>query len=145
MYTNVTMFTNFFSQTGGICLLISTWSRKVYTLYTTYFMYRIVFSLLLFLMYILLYRILGWTDFYQRRWTIIAWRNLIFYFWSNIELTLYGCSFTSEIANYKEKIKKQNFFDLIQDCPKLGKFWQFCYTLNSKSFCTKIYLKNIFK
>ena len=41
---------------------------------------------------------------YQRRWTIIALRNLIFYFWSNIELTWHECSFMSQITNYKEKM-----------------------------------------
>ncbi len=40
----------------------------------------------------------------ERRWTIIALRNLIFYFWSNIELTLHECSFMSQITNYKEKM-----------------------------------------
>ena len=40
----------------------------------------------------------------QRRWTIIALRNLIFYFWSNIELTWHECSFMSQITNYKEKM-----------------------------------------
>ena len=49
----------------------------------------------------------------QRRWTIIALRNLIFYFWSNIELTWHECSFMSQITNYKEKMLKQNFGDLI--------------------------------
>ena len=49
----------------------------------------------------------------QRRWTIIALRNLIFYFWSNIELTWHECSFMSQITNYKEKMLKKNFWDLI--------------------------------
>ena len=40
----------------------------------------------------------------ERRWTIIALRNLIFYFWSNIELTWHECSFMSQITNYKEKM-----------------------------------------
>ena len=40
----------------------------------------------------------------QRRWTIIALRNLIFYFWSNIELTWHECSFMSQITNHKEKM-----------------------------------------
>ena len=39
----------------------------------------------------------------------IALRNLIFYFWSNIELTGYECSFMSQII---EKIKKKNLLDL---------------------------------
>ena len=56
-------------------------------------------------------------QFYQsaveRRWTIIALRNLIFYFWSNIELTWHECSFMSQITNYKEKMLKKNFWDLI--------------------------------
>ena len=41
---------------------------------------------------------------FQRRWTIIALRNLIFYIWSNIELTCHECSFMSQITNYKEKM-----------------------------------------
>ena len=36
----------------------------------------------------------------QRRWTIIALRNLIFYFWSNIELTWHECSFMSQIQGW---------------------------------------------
>ena len=47
------------------------------------------------------------------RWTIIALRNLIFYFWSNIELTWHECSFMSQITNYKEKMLKKIFWDLI--------------------------------
>ena len=47
-------------------------------------------------------------DKFERRWTIIALRSLIFYFWSNIELTWHECSFMSQITNYKEKIKKKN-------------------------------------
>ena len=43
------------------------------------------------------------SNFLERRWTIIALRNLIFYFWSNIELTWHECSFMSQITNYKEK------------------------------------------
>ena len=50
---------------------------------------------------------------FERSWTIIALRNLIFYFWSNIELTWHECSFMSQITNYKEKIKKKKFWDLI--------------------------------
>ena len=45
---------------------------------------------------------------FERRWTIIALRNLIFYFWSNIELTWHECSFMPQMTNYKEKI--MNFF-----------------------------------
>ena len=41
---------------------------------------------------------------FERRWTIIALRNLIFYFWSNIELTWHECSFMSQTTNYKEKM-----------------------------------------
>ena len=44
---------------------------------------------------------------FERRWTIIALRNLIFYFWSNIELTWHECSFMSQITNYKEKCRKK--------------------------------------
>ena len=40
----------------------------------------------------------------QRRWTMIALRNFIFYFWSNIELTWHEYSFMSQITNYKEKM-----------------------------------------
>ena len=40
----------------------------------------------------------------ERRWTIIALRNLIFYFWSNIELTWHECSFMSQITTYEEKM-----------------------------------------
>ena len=40
----------------------------------------------------------------ERRWTIIALRNLIFYFWSNIELTWHEYSFMSQITTYKEKM-----------------------------------------
>ena len=40
----------------------------------------------------------------ERRWTIIALRSLIFYFWSNIELTWHECSFMSQITTYKEKM-----------------------------------------
>ena len=48
---------------------------------------------------------------FERRWTIIALINLIFYFWSNIELTWHECSFMYQITKYKEKIKKkQNFW-----------------------------------
>ena len=49
----------------------------------------------------------------ERRWTIIALRNLIFYFWSNIELTWHECSFMCQITNYKEKIQTKIFLDLI--------------------------------
>ena len=49
---------------------------------------------------------------FNRRWTIIALRNLIFY-WSNIELTWHECSFMSPITNYKEKMLKTIFWDLI--------------------------------
>ena len=49
----------------------------------------------------------------ERRWTIIALRNLIFYFWSNIELTWHECSFMSQITTYEEKMFKKIFFDLI--------------------------------
>ena len=45
-----------------------------------------------------------YTNIPQRRWTIIALRNLIFYFWSNIELTWHECSFMSQITNPKEKM-----------------------------------------
>ena len=41
---------------------------------------------------------------FERRWTIIALRNLIFYFWSNIELTWHEYSFMPQITNNKEKI-----------------------------------------
>ena len=37
----------------------------------------------------------------ERRWTINALRNLIIYFWPNIELTLHEYSFMSQITNYK--------------------------------------------
>ena len=40
----------------------------------------------------------------ERRWTIIALRSLIFYFWSNIELTWHESSLMPQITNYKEKI-----------------------------------------
>ena len=46
---------------------------------------------------------------FERRWTIIALRNLIFYFWSNIELTWHEYSFMPQITNYKEKIMEKNF------------------------------------
>ena len=46
----------------------------------------------------------------ERRWTIIALRNLIFYFWSNIELTWHEYSFMPQITNYKEKIMENNFW-----------------------------------
>ena len=49
----------------------------------------------------------------ERRWTIIALRNLIFYFWSNIELTWHECSFMPQITNYKEKIMKFLFEDIL--------------------------------
>ena len=48
----------------------------------------------------------------ERRWTIIALRNLIFYFWSNIELTWHEYSFMPQITNYKEKIMGKNFWNL---------------------------------
>ena len=35
----------------------------------------------------------------ERSWTIIALRTLIFYFWSNIELTWHACSFVPQITN----------------------------------------------
>ena len=53
-----------------------------------------------------------------RRWTIIALRHLIFYFWSNIELTWREYSFMPQITNNKEKIMEKNFgtyFRTIQD------------------------------
>ena len=46
-------------------------------------------------------------------WTIIALRNLIFYFWSSIELTWHECSFMPQITNYKEKIMKFLFEDIL--------------------------------
>ena len=49
---------------------------------------------------------------HERRWTIIALRNLIFYFWSNIELTWHEYSFMPQITNYKEKIMGKNFWNL---------------------------------
>ena len=48
----------------------------------------------------------------ERRWTIIALRSLIFYFWSNIELTWHECSFMSQITTLKKKCRKI-FLDLI--------------------------------
>ena len=51
-------------------------------------------------------------DLNQRRWTIIALKNLIFYFWSNIELTWHECSFMPQITNYKEKIMGKQFWNL---------------------------------
>ena len=49
----------------------------------------------------------------ERRWTIIALRSLIFYFWSNIELTWHECSFMSQITTYEEKMFLKKFLDLI--------------------------------
>ena len=48
----------------------------------------------------------------KRRWTIIALRNRIFYFWSNIELTWHEYSVMSQITNNKEKIMGKKFWNL---------------------------------
>ena len=40
--------------------------------------------------------------FIERRWTIIALRTLIFYLWSNIELTWHECSFIFKRKKFVE-------------------------------------------
>ena len=47
---------------------------------------------------------------WQMRWTSIALRNLVFHFWSNIELTWHECSCMPQITNYKENIQKKKFW-----------------------------------
>ena len=56
----------------------------------------------------------------ERRWTIIALRNLIFYFWSNIELTWHECSFMPQIINYKEKMLRKKNVEPILGLFKVG-------------------------
>ena len=48
---------------------------------------------------------------FERSWTIIALGTIIFYFWSNIELTWHDCLFVPQITNDKEKIMKKKFSD----------------------------------
>ena len=65
-------------------------------------------------------------------------RTLIFYFWSNIELTWPECTFVAQITNYRERKK----FGPILGLFKVGLILSFClYSKQQKLLILNLFIK----